>query len=857
MSTEFLKNNIFKKFLIILILVFVLSPISISQAAINKQINYQAKLTGNSGVAVTNGTYNMEFALYTALSGGTAIWTEARTGLNKVQVTSGLFSVLLGEITTLASVDFNQTLYLGVNIGGTGAPGWDGEMSPRKKLGAVPAAVVAENAINIIGGNAGAVPYQSATGITGFSDLFWDNINKRLGVGTPTPTSMVSLSSTAASPRVTLTYPADDSTYSPSILFRAGATPSDRLIMGYDTNAYAFKISQSGTFGISDRLIIDNGSTWFKGNPVGIGSLGANSDVALNVVQTWANSDRTGIYNEHSSSSGINKLTGIFTKVNSGSGTLVNSYPLYVANGSGTITNQYGLYLENMTAGANNWSIYSAGGQSYFAGNVGIGVTNPTAKLHLVAGSDVANGAPLKLTSGTLTTGANISAGAVEFITDVAYLTRTTATARVPFTMGSGTINEIPYWVDANTLGSLTVATYPSLTELSYVKGSTSAIQTQLNGKLGTALTSGNIFIGNVSNVATGVALSGDASLSNTGVLGVNKTRLNIRNETGTTIASTKAVYVSGYNSFPLITLANNTAETAHNVVGITIAPINDQTNGFIATSGQLDAETNSWTVGTELYLGAAGALTSTAPTSGAVRHVAIVTVQANYPVGKLLIYQFPEENYVAGGANVDTILRTGDDAGTNKFSLRNYSNTEKASINSNGVINSVALTASEILGTDASKNLVSLPLATYPSLTELSYVKGLSSAVQTQLGGKASLALDNLASVAMNASLQWNNTVAQTLDIAPTANTVVGRALTISAGSTVTGGTADMAGGDLTLNSGLGKGTGASSIIFKTGTTLTTGSTLQTLSTKMTILGSGNVGIGTTNPSYILDVGN
>ena len=118
-----------------------------------------------------------------------------------------------------------------------------------------------------------------------------------------------------------------------------------------------------------------------------------------------------------------------------------------------------------------------------------------------------------------------------------------------------------------------------------------------------------------------------------------------------------------------------------------------------------------------------------------------------------------------------------------------------------------------------------------------------------------ASKALDNLASVAMNAPLQWNNSAATSLDIASTANTVVGRALTISAGSTVTGGTADMAGGNLTLNSGLGKGTGASSIIFQTGRTLTTGSTLQTLTTAMTILGSGNVGIGTTGPGQRLTI--
>lgn len=50
-------------------------------------------------------------------------------------------------------------------------------------------------------------------------------------------------------------------------------------------------------------------------------------------------------------------------------------------------------------------------------------------------------------------------------------------------------------------------------------------------------------------------------------------------------------------------------------------------------------------------------------------------------------------------------------------------------------------LTASEILITDADKKIVSAPVATYPSLTELSYVKGLSSAVQTQMDGKLALA--------------------------------------------------------------------------------------------------------------------
>ncbi len=109
----------------------------------NLDINYQGKLTNASGVAVTDGTYNMRFYLYNAVGGATttAIWTETLTGSNRVQVQNGLFSVMLGSTTPLTSVNFNQTLYLGVEIGGLGGTiTWDGEMSPRKVLGTVPSA---------------------------------------------------------------------------------------------------------------------------------------------------------------------------------------------------------------------------------------------------------------------------------------------------------------------------------------------------------------------------------------------------------------------------------------------------------------------------------------------------------------------------------------------------------------------------------------------------------------------------------------------------------------------------------------------------------------------------------------------
>ena len=51
--------------------------------------------------------------------------------------------------------------------------------------------------------------------------------------------------------------------------------------------------------------------------------------------------------------------------------------------------------------------------------------------------------------------------------------------------------------------------------------------------------------------------------------------------------------------------------------------------------------------------------------------------------------------------------------------------------------LNLSGLTASRIVITDGSKNLVSATTGTYPSLTELAYVKGVTSAVQTQLDAK------------------------------------------------------------------------------------------------------------------------
>lgn len=78
--------------------------------------------------------------------------------------------------------------------------------------------------------------------------------------------------------------------------------------------------------------------------------------------------------------------------------------------------------------------------------------------------------------------------------------------------VGTGVTNELTYWSGVNTLGSLTTATYPSLSELSYVKGITSSIQTQINAKQNTLVSGTDI------KTINGISLLGSGDLSVKGV---------------------------------------------------------------------------------------------------------------------------------------------------------------------------------------------------------------------------------------------------------------------------------------------------------------------------------------------------
>lgn len=114
-------------------------------AATASTVNFQARLMNSNGSLVADGSYSIQFKLYTAVTGGTNEWTEDQT----VTVKNGYMSANLGVVTPFGgTIDWSQEKWLTMNVNG------DGEMTPRIKLTAVPYAFRAGQAdsLSITGG---------------------------------------------------------------------------------------------------------------------------------------------------------------------------------------------------------------------------------------------------------------------------------------------------------------------------------------------------------------------------------------------------------------------------------------------------------------------------------------------------------------------------------------------------------------------------------------------------------------------------------------------------------------------------------------------------------------------------------
>lgn len=119
------------------VLTLVVLSVFLLSACAAKEMSYQGVLTDAGGSPVADGSYQVQFKLYTDSSGGTPVYTST---VKTVTTLNGVFDTFLDG---LPMDQFAKQLYLEVKVGST-------TLTPRQKLRAAP------YALGLVGGAQGA-----------------------------------------------------------------------------------------------------------------------------------------------------------------------------------------------------------------------------------------------------------------------------------------------------------------------------------------------------------------------------------------------------------------------------------------------------------------------------------------------------------------------------------------------------------------------------------------------------------------------------------------------------------------------------------------------------------------------------
>jgi hypothetical protein len=160
----------------------------------------------------------------------------------------------------------------------------------------------------------------------------------------------------------------------------------------YNPSAGSF----SSVYGSKSKAVLNNSGGTFTGVLIG------TEAEASRVMSAYADSSLIGVNAKVTNSTGITSITnsyGVRSRISSTTGAaniLANAYGMHSslsASGANGITNGYAYYAGTITNATNKWSFYSADAtaKNYFAGNVGVGTTNPTYGLHVVGPTGISS----------------------------------------------------------------------------------------------------------------------------------------------------------------------------------------------------------------------------------------------------------------------------------------------------------------------------------------------------------------------------------------------------------------------------------------------------------------------------------
>lgn len=244
---------------------------------------------------------------------------------------------------------------------------------------------------------AGRIPFGAGTSAFASSaNLFWDSANSRLGIGMTSPDVRVTISgSTTISSQV-------------NVAARIGANVTSDLLLG-SVNGNSPFIASQGAYPLvfftnaAERMRIGSDGT------IGVNSVN-NSAVQFvfgGTAPTVGAASYGVSYNQTVPAASTSSANGFSTYIGTEAasftcGTLAHFFASQAPLGTNSaVTTQYGFSVANTLTGATNnigfrgdiasgtgrWNFYASGtADNYFAGNVGIGVASPLAKLDIGGG---------------------------------------------------------------------------------------------------------------------------------------------------------------------------------------------------------------------------------------------------------------------------------------------------------------------------------------------------------------------------------------------------------------------------------------------------------------------------------------